>query len=139
MARSDWQGLGQLSPSFRSYDDLPQELVRRDWMFKLVGTEVFEIRGDDDQVYAKCEILINASTGFTYEYSLFVNGKQLKKFKEKQSKIMRTWVVELDQQMWRITLGQNQNSSFRTNHLIMCVINVFLRREGIARHLGQWS
>ena len=74
-------------------------------MFKLVGTEVFEIRGEDDQVLAKCEILINASTGFTYEYSLFVNGKQLKKFKEKQSKIMRTWIVELGDQMWRITLG----------------------------------
>ena len=74
-------------------------------MFKLVGSEIFEILGEDNQVYAKCEILINASTGFTYEYSLFVNGKQLKKFKEKQSKVMRTWILEHNENMWRITLG----------------------------------
>ncbi|CAG2115272.1 unnamed protein product [Medioppia subpectinata] len=73
-------------------------------MFKLVGSEAFEIKGEEGQVYAKCEILINASTGFTYEYSMVVNGKQLKKFKEKQSKVMSTWIVEIGDQMWRIAL-----------------------------------
>ncbi|CAG2171708.1 unnamed protein product [Oppiella nova] len=81
-----------------------QELVRREWMFKLVGSELFEIKGEDGQVLAKCEITINASTGFTYEYSLLVNGKQLKKFREKQSKAMSTWVVDMDDKMWRIAL-----------------------------------
>ena len=84
-------------------------------MFKLVGSELFEITGDDNQVYAKCEIVINASTGFTYEYSLFVNGKQLKKFKEKQSKVMRTWLLELNGHMWRITLGLTYK---RLSHII---------------------
>ena len=76
-------------------------------MFKLVGNEVFDITGEDNQVLAKCEILINASTGFTYEYSLFVDGKQLKKFKEKQSKVMRTWIFDINDHKWRVTLGLN--------------------------------
>ncbi|XP_054162280.1 fas apoptotic inhibitory molecule 1-like [Oppia nitens] len=81
-----------------------QDIVRRDWMFKLVGSELFDIKGDDHQVLAKCEILINASTGFTYEYSLFVNGKQLKKFKEIQSKVMCIWIVEVNNTMFRVAL-----------------------------------
>lgn len=69
-------------------------------MFKLVGTEVFEIGN-----YAKCEIIISASFGFSYEYSLLVNGKQLTKFKEKQTKIMKTWLFNLKGQDYRIVLG----------------------------------
>jgi hypothetical protein len=90
-------------------------------MFKLVGNEIFEIKGDDssgkeNEVYAKCEILINASSGFTYEYSLFVNGKQLKKFREKQSKIMRTWLFELKGKEWRVALGLQHIHKFYTSN-----------------------
>ena len=110
---------------------LEQEIVRRDWMFKLVGSELFEISGDDEQVHAKCEILINASTGFTYEYSLFVNGKQLKKFKEKQSKIMRTWVVELNQQMWRITLGSYSHFTLLYIRPLFFLMSSSLEKESL--------
>lgn len=66
-------------------------------MFKLVGSEPFEIKNPDgDQVLAKCEIVINACLGFTYEYILYVNGKQFKTFREKQSKIMRSWHFNLN-------------------------------------------
>lgn len=51
-----------------SHSFLPQEILRRDWMFKLVGTEAFEV-GDA----ARCEIVINATCGFAYEYSLMVS------------------------------------------------------------------
>ena len=100
-------------------------------MFKLVGSELFEISGDDEQVHAKCEILINASTGFTYEYSLFVNGKQLKKFKEKQSKIMRTWVVELNQQMWRITLGSYSHFTLLYIRPLFFLMSSSLEKESL--------
>lgn len=75
-------------------------------MFKLVGSEHFEIKGPDGEVYAKCEILINACLGFTYEYILYVNGKQFKTFKEKQSKIMRAWHFNLNEGgEYRVVLG----------------------------------
>ena len=70
-------------------------------MFKLVGNELFQIG------QAKCEILINASYGFSYEYTLLVDGKQLTKFKEKQTKIMKTWAVKTDSSEYRIVLGKS--------------------------------
>lgn len=72
-------------------------ILKKEWMFKLVGSEPFEIKNpDSDEVYAKCEIVINACLGFTYEYILYVNGKQFKTFREKQSKIMRAWHFDLN-------------------------------------------
>ncbi|XP_027196759.2 fas apoptotic inhibitory molecule 1 [Dermatophagoides pteronyssinus] len=70
---------------------------RKEWMFKLVGSEPFEIKNPDNnnEIVAKCEIIINACLGFTYEYILYVNGKQFKTFREKQSKIMRAWHFDL--------------------------------------------
>ena len=83
-----------------------QVILRKDWMFKLVGTEQFEIKSDTGDIFAKCEIFINACTGFTYEYILYVNGKQFKTFREKQSKIMRAWHFELNEKKWRVVLGK---------------------------------
>lgn len=77
-----------------------KEIFRKDWMFKLVGSEVFEVAG-----YAKCEIIISASSGFSYEYTLLVNGKQLTKFKEKQTKIMKTWLFNVQGHDYRVVLG----------------------------------
>jgi len=71
-------------------------------MFKLVGSEVFFLQ--DGQ--AKFEILIGAANGFAYEYTLLVNGKQLTKFKEKQTKIMKTWMFQIDDQPFRVVLGE---------------------------------
>lgn len=75
------------------------------WMFKLVGNESFEIKNENGDTFAKCEIAINACSGFTYEYILYVNGKQFKTFRDKQSKIMRTWHQEIGGKEWRIVLG----------------------------------
>lgn len=92
-----------------------QEIVRKDWMFKLVGTEVFEIVSGQ----AKCEILINASFGFSYEYTLLVNGKQLKKFKEKQTKIQKTWMFKTEENReYRIVLGKYSNKRHLYQYII---------------------
>ena len=78
-----------------------QEVLRRDWMFKLVGREPFEI----GKTKAKGIINVEAISGFAYEYSLEVNGKPLKKFRENQSKIMKSWVLTLENVETRVVLG----------------------------------
>jgi len=76
-----------------------QEVMRKDWMFKLVGAEYFTIGK------ARCSITIDAAEGFMYQYSLEVNGKTLEKFTENQSKIMKTWLCNVSGMPFRIVLG----------------------------------
>lgn len=71
-------------------------------MFKLVGSETFELH--DGKV--KCEIVIHASYGLSYDYTLLVNGKQLRKFKESQVKLMKTWTFTEDNKQFRVVLGK---------------------------------
>lgn len=68
-------------------------------MFKLVGKEHFQVGK------AKCVITIEAVSGFSYEYTLDVNGKPLKKFIENQSKVMKAWVHVIGGNDMRIVLG----------------------------------
>lgn len=88
-----------------------EEVIKREWMFKLVGSEHFEIGsattpGGTPAIKAKCQVNINAGNGFTYEYSLLVNGKQLQVFKQLQSKVMKTWLYEASSLSYRIVLGK---------------------------------
>jgi len=69
-------------------------------MFKLVGVEHFMVGS------AKCSITIEAVEGFMYEYSLQVNGRDLQKFTENQSKIMSTWLCHVSGSSYRIVLGK---------------------------------
>uniref|UniRef100_T1IVR5 Fas apoptotic inhibitory molecule 1 n=2 Tax=Strigamia maritima TaxID=126957 RepID=T1IVR5_STRMM len=78
-----------------------KEVFRRDWMFKLVGYETFEIGK------AKCVIYIEAASGFYYAYGLEVNGKSYKKFTENQSKIMRTWYCAVQEKQFRVVLEKD--------------------------------
>ena len=73
--------------------------MRKDWVFKLVGTEHFNIGK------AKCCISIDAMDGFMYRYSLEVNGKKLEKFSENQSKILKTWEWITRGEEFRVVLG----------------------------------
>jgi hypothetical protein len=52
-------------------------------MFKLVGKETFTLGKSD----ANCVIKIDPVGGFSYQYSLEVNGKPYKTFVEQQSKV----------------------------------------------------
>uniref|UniRef100_A0A0B6ZCF4 Fas apoptotic inhibitory molecule 1 n=1 Tax=Arion vulgaris TaxID=1028688 RepID=A0A0B6ZCF4_9EUPU len=78
-----------------------KEIYRQDWMFKLVGKEIFQVGK------ATCCIIIDAVNGFAYEYTLSVNGKSLKKFKENQSKIMRAWVLYIAGNDTRVVLEKD--------------------------------
>ena len=68
-------------------------------MFKLVGKEHFKIGK------ANCCITIEAVSGFAYEYTIEVNGKNLKKFKENQSKVMKVWQLTVDNEETLVVLG----------------------------------
>jgi len=80
-----------------------QEVLRREWMFKLVGTETFLVGKNR----APCSIKIEPVGGFSYEYSLEVAGKPYKKFIENQNKIMKTWILPVDGTMFRVVLEKD--------------------------------
>ncbi|XP_066497156.1 fas apoptotic inhibitory molecule a isoform X1 [Hoplias malabaricus] len=80
-----------------------QEVLRRDWMFKLVGKETFTVGSTD----AKATINIDAVSGFAYEYTLEINGKSLKKYMENRSKVTSTWLLNLDGVDCRVVLEKD--------------------------------
>ncbi|MEQ2214326.1 hypothetical protein XENOCAPTIV_001543 [Xenoophorus captivus] len=79
-----------------------QEVLRKDWMFKLVGKETFTLGRAD----TKATINIEAISGFTYEYSLNVDGKSLQKFIDNRAKTTKTWVVQVDGTDYRVVLAK---------------------------------
>lgn len=80
----------------------PQEEIRKEWMFKLVGKETFTV----GVAKTKATINIDAVGGFAYEYTLEINGKSLKKYMENRSKTTNTWVLSLGGTDYRIVLGK---------------------------------
>lgn len=80
-----------------------KEIVRRDWMFKLVGKETFTVGATK----TKATINIDAISGFAYEYTLEINGKSLKKYMENRSKTTNTWLLNLDGVDSRIVLEKD--------------------------------
>ena len=77
-----------------------REVARQNWMFKLVGREYFKIGK------TSAFVLIEAANGFAYEYTMFVDGKPLKKFVEDRRKTARVWTLILDGIETRIVLGK---------------------------------
>lgn len=76
----------------------------------MVGNEKFEINSAHGKPMAKCEIQITTGSGFSYEYGLLVNGKQFQKFRDKQSKVIRSWDYEHPAgsgKQWKIVLGED--------------------------------
>ena len=55
-----------------------KEVLRRDWMFKLVGTESFSFGGGRGKGPHHCLVKIEPVGGFSYQYTLEVNGKPYK-------------------------------------------------------------
>ncbi|XP_070550026.1 fas apoptotic inhibitory molecule 1-like [Ptychodera flava] len=80
-----------------------KEIIRKNWMFKLVGREVFNI----GKAKVKAAINIDAVSGFAYEYTLEVNGKSLKKFTEQRSKTAKVWSLVIDGVDTRIVLEKD--------------------------------
>ena len=73
------------------------QVVRKNWMFKLVGSECFKVGSK------VAEIAIDSS-GMVFEYTLRIDNKSLQKFVEAQAKNTRTWHVTLDNTEHRVVL-----------------------------------
>uniref|UniRef100_A0A1I8BUK2 Fas apoptotic inhibitory molecule 1 n=1 Tax=Meloidogyne hapla TaxID=6305 RepID=A0A1I8BUK2_MELHA len=71
-----------------------KEIIKHDWMFKLVGREIFELNG----------VSIDAVGIFAYEYTLQVGGKTYEKFREQQKKALLIWLVRMAEEEIRICL-----------------------------------
>ncbi|CAL9698428.1 unnamed protein product [Knipowitschia caucasica] len=80
-----------------------QEVLRRDWMFRLVGSESFPL----GLTGTKAVIQIQALEGFSYEYSLLVNGLTLQKFTQNRSRTTQTWFLVLDQVQYRMVFEKD--------------------------------
>ncbi|XP_029376752.1 fas apoptotic inhibitory molecule 1-like [Echeneis naucrates] len=80
-----------------------QEVIRKDWMFKLVGKETFSVGGAN----TKATINIEAVSGFAYEYSLDLDGKSLQRFIDDRAKTTKTWLLKVDGDDHRIVLEKD--------------------------------
>ncbi|XP_060631367.1 fas apoptotic inhibitory molecule 1 isoform X1 [Anolis sagrei] len=80
-----------------------KEVMRKEWMFKLVGKETFTVGASK----TKATINIDAVSGFAYEYTLEIDGKSLKKYMENRSKTTNTWLLHLDGTDFRVVLEKD--------------------------------
>ncbi|KAM9836189.1 fas apoptotic inhibitory molecule 1-like [Aulostomus maculatus] len=80
-----------------------KEVVRRDWMFKLVGRETFTVGGTN----TRATINIEAVGGFAYEYSLDVDGMSLQRFINNRAKTTQTWLLQLEGEDHRVVLEKD--------------------------------
>lgn len=79
-----------------------QEVIRKDWMFKLVGKETFTV----GSAATKATIVIEAVSGFAYEYTLEIAGKSLQKFIDNRAQTTKTWLLKVDGEDCRVVLGE---------------------------------
>ena len=77
-----------------------KQVFRKNWMFRLVGTECFKI--------GKHSAMITiTSSEMTFAYLLTIDGKSFKKFVAAQTKNTRVWLPELEMNSrHRVVLGE---------------------------------
>ncbi|XP_041822600.1 fas apoptotic inhibitory molecule 1-like [Chelmon rostratus] len=80
-----------------------QEVIRKDWMFKLVGKETFTV----GSAATKATIVIEAVSGFAYEYTLEIAGKSLQKFIDNRAQTTKTWLLKVDGEDCRVVLEKD--------------------------------
>lgn len=78
-------------------------MYRKNWQFKLVGSEQFRIGSHVGEVAIAC-------SGSTFEYTLSVDGRSLKRFIEAQARNTRTWLPEIGGEPHRVVLGERSGS-----------------------------
>ncbi|KAG7232046.1 hypothetical protein INR49_009955 [Caranx melampygus] len=91
-----------------------QEVIRKDWMFKLVGKETFTVGGTN----TRATIHIEAVSGFAYEYSLEIDGKSLQKFIDDRAKSTKTWLLQVEGQDYRVVLGGVCDDGTETHFMV---------------------
>ena len=94
-----------------------KEVMRNNWMFKLVGQEVFTIGKH------RCMISIESASGFNYEYTLEVDGKTYEKFCENQSKILQAWTFTIGDSPFRCVLEKNTLDIWVNGERVNCEVS----------------
>ncbi|CAH0550408.1 unnamed protein product [Brassicogethes aeneus] len=97
------------------------EIFRRDWMFKLVGDEQFTL----GKQRAQCELRVDPLPHFSFSYSLYVDGKPLEKFTEKQVQTIRSWAVLVAGKRFRVVFEKQALNIWVNGHNIEAE-NVFV-------------
>jgi hypothetical protein len=87
------------------FHSLIQEHFRKDWMFRLVGSEHFRIGRFD------CKLDVEPDGTFGLIYSLFINGQDVTQFQEISKRKWMTWSVEFSP-------GNRHTVLFGKNHQI---------------------
>ncbi|CAG9863313.1 unnamed protein product [Phyllotreta striolata] len=90
------------------------EILRREWMFKLVGDEDFYLGKQE----AKCVLKVDPMPHFSFSYSLFVDGKPLRKFTEKQSQSIRNWSVIIEGKRYRVVFEKQTLNIYVNGQLV---------------------
>lgn len=108
-----------------------QEILRREWMFKLVGDDVFEL---DDGV--RCLIRVNPARGMKFTYALYVDGKPFEQYRERQARALITWEhCDAEDRHYRIVLGKTAEYTLSTKPHKSAII---AHREGHVEHIPEW-
>lgn len=89
-----------------------QEILRRDWMFKLVGEDIFFLEEGK-----RCIIRVDPLPGFKYNYLLFVDGKSYEQYTESLSKALKTWEITLNDQPFRVVLEKDTLNVYLNGYL----------------------
>ena len=80
-----------------------QEIVRRDWMFRLVGCETFRLGR------FQCRIDVEPDGFMGLVYSLQVDDSPIELFLETTRKNLSTWTVRLNGNRHWLVLGNSQH------------------------------
>lgn len=100
-------------------------------MFKLVGDESFTIGAQQ----TKCELRVDPMPYFSFGYSLYVDGKPLQKFTEKQALTLRSWAVVTHGKRYRVVFGGYKKTKRNTDlYLMFCN-----SRKTYSKCVGQWK
>ena len=92
----------------------PQEHLRKDWMFRLVGPEHFRIGRFE------CTLSIEPDGTFGLLYSLLVNGTPVEQFLEANKKRWVTWTVGFSNgNQHNILFGRNEVLNFHFLFLML--------------------
>lgn len=83
-----------------------EEILRRDMMYRLVGEDVFFV---EDK---RCIVHIFPSSGFKYDYKLFIDGVEVELYNLAQSKILKTWEIKINDQNYRVVLEKDTLNIF---------------------------
>lgn len=90
-------------------------------MFRLVGSENFTLGKNK----TKCVLDVEPLPHFTFSYNLYVDGKPLEKFTEKQLQTLKSWGVLVNGKRFRVVIGKHESKSMHN----LTLYNLFVEKQ----------